>query len=416
MESRMPKAVQYRNNSVIYCENNTDEKIFILQKGKITLTFNDIETGVMVNESIKEGEFFGVKSAIGHFPREETARVIADSQVIVLTIQEFEKLAADNGKIILKMLKVFSNQLRMIHRKTQSVLNSREDMPPEEGLIAVAECFSNDRNFSAACDVCMRFFSLFRNSKSIEKVARIYTQVKAKADANPPAPKYKTDSESITDTAAGSAFSLPGFSRFAKKYSPGELIFSEFEPGNSFYLIQSGRVQLIKYVKGCTKNLDILYPSEIFGEMAILENSPRSATALALDEVEVLEFNKENFETLILGTPQIAMRLLKTFCKRIYDQKRRFRILIIQDMQARVGDVFLMLDETQPSPQQDETSRRFDVTIQDIAHWAGLPAETVSDEIDRLIDKQKIEVYTDHIIVKSMTDMHRFVDSKRHKR
>jgi CRP-like cAMP-binding protein len=414
----MPKAVHYTKNSVIYFENNIDERIFILQKGKITLTSNDIETGHLIHESIKEGEFFGVKSAIGHFPREETARVLADSQVIVMTIPEFEKLAAGNGKIIMKMLKVFSNQLRTIHKKTQSVLNSREQMSPEEGMIAVAESFYNDRDFSAACEVCARFFSLFKNSGYTERAAHIYAQAKAnvKASAGNAGAKQKAASENMTEAAAGHSFSLPGFSRFAKKYSPGALIFSEFEPGNSFYLIQSGRIQLIKCVNGCKKNLDILYPSEIFGEMAILENSPRSATALALDEVEALEFNKENFEMLILGTPQIAMMLLKMFCKRIYDQKRRFRILAIQDMQARVGDVFLMLDETQPSPQKDETDRRFDITIQDIAHWAGLSAEIVTDEINRFIDKRKLEVYADHIVIKSMTDMRRFVDSKRGKR
>ena len=76
------------------------------------------------------------------------------------------------------------------------------------------------------------------------------------------------------------------FSRFAKTFPKGSVIFSEFEPGDCFYLIQTGRVQLIKIVNGFEKNLDILQPSEIFGEMAILENSPRSATAIAYDNVK----------------------------------------------------------------------------------------------------------------------------------
>ncbi|MDR2897552.1 MAG: cyclic nucleotide-binding domain-containing protein [Spirochaetaceae bacterium] len=416
----MPKAIQYTNNSVIYFENNTniDDRIFILQRGKVNLVSTDIETGQLITESINEGECFGVKSAIGHFPREETARVVSDSQVLVLSIQEFEKLATDNGKIIIKMLKVFSNQLRVIHKKTQAVLNSKQAMLPEEGMLAVAEGFLNDRNFSAAYDVCTRFFCLFKNSPLTEKAARIYSQAKAKVGMSgvTRSVKHAGSSENAPEGASWNSFTLRGFSRFAKKYSPGDLIFSEFEPGHTFYLIQSGRIQLMKYVKGVTKNLDILYPSEIFGEMAVMENSPRSATALALDEVEVLEFNKENFETLILGTPQIAIRLLKMFCKRIYDQKRRFKTLVIQDMQARVGDVFLMLDETELSPQRNEFNQRFDITIQDIAHWAGLSAEAVTDEINRFLDKRKIEVYADYMIVKSMGDMRRFVESKRNKK
>ena len=110
--------------------------------------------------------------------------------------------------------------------------------------------------------------------------------------------------------------------RSTKKYSSGQVIISEFEPGESFYLIQKGTVQLVKCVNGQNKNLDILKPGEFFGEMAILDNSPRSATCLAVGNVQCLEFNKSNFELLITGNPQIALNILKLFCKRIYDQKR----------------------------------------------------------------------------------------------
>ena len=140
-------------------------------------------------------------------------------------------------------------------------------------------------------------------------------------------------------------------------------------------------------------------PGEFFGEMAILENSPRSATCLALDTVEVLEFSKENFEILITGNPQIAMMLLKLFCKRIYDQKRRLKILVIQDTQARVGDVFLMFDELNPSPNPNDRTRRFNVTVQEVSHWAGLPVEIVRDEINKYSEKHKIKVFDGFMVV-----------------
>ncbi len=203
------------------------------------------------------------------------------------------------------------------------------------------------------------------------------------------------------------------FSRFAKPFPKGSVIFSEFEPGDCFYLIQSGRVQLIKIVNGFEKNLDILQPSEIFGEMAILENSPRSATAIAYDDVIALEFNKANFEVLMMGNPAIAMKLLKTFVKRIYAQKRRFMVLTIQDKMARVGDVFLMLDETQPCPDRAADFRTFNTTFEDIARWAGLPAEEVQDEINRFIDQGKMEIYEDHITVKNLPELRRYVNGRR---
>lgn len=205
------------------------------------------------------------------------------------------------------------------------------------------------------------------------------------------------------------------FSRFAKIFPKGSVIFSEFEPGDCFYLIQSGRVQLIKIVNGFEKNLDILQPSEIFGEMAILENSPRSATAIAYDDVKALEFNKANFEVLMMGNPAIAMKLLKTFVKRIFAQKRRFMVLTVPDRLARVGDVFLMLDETQPNLDRSTEMRTFTTTIDEIARWAGLPSEEVEDELRRYIDQSKMELFDDRVVVKNITELSRFVNARRSK-
>ncbi len=205
------------------------------------------------------------------------------------------------------------------------------------------------------------------------------------------------------------------FSRFAKIFPKGSVIFSEFEPGDCFYLIQSGRVQLIKIVNGFEKNLDILQPSEIFGEMAILENSPRSATAIAYDDVKALEFNKANFEVLMMGNPAIAMKLLKTFVKRIFAQKRRFMVLTVPDKLARVGDVFLMLDETQPTLDRTTEMRSFTTTIDEIARWAGLPAAEVEDELRRYIDQGKMELFDDRVVVKNITELSRFVNARRSK-
>ena len=153
-----------------------------------------------------------------------------------------------------------------------------------------------------------------------------------------------------------SALDLSMFNRFSVTFRKGDIIFCEYEPGDTFYLIQAGRVQIVRIIGDLEKNIDVLYPGEVFGEMAILEEAPRSATTIALDEVKALEFNRENFEVLMMGNPQIAMKLLKLFVKRIYDQKRRFLILTLDDVEAKVADVFLMLAENQPA---DPNRRRF---------------------------------------------------------
>jgi CRP-like cAMP-binding protein len=209
------------------------------------------------------------------------------------------------------------------------------------------------------------------------------------------------------------ATDLSAYKRFARTFQADEMIFSEFEPGDTFYLIQSGRVKLVKIIGDIEKTLDILQPSEMFGEMAILENFPRSATAIALDEVKVLEFNRQNFEILMLGTPQLALKLLKLLAKRIYDSKRRFMILTLEDPQAKIADVFLMLDESQDDLDRTAESREFNTTVEDVAHWAGMGIKQTQDALSHFVTQRRIEIFPEKIVVKNINDFSRFVNSRR---
>lgn len=405
----MPKVTQYSKGSIPYFAGDRDDRIFILQKGILLLSSQDIETGKTVTEQVKSGEFFGVKSALGHFPREETATVLSESSVVVLSVQEFETLFSGNKQIILKMLRVFSGQLRQIHRKINAILNTAP-VDQQTGMFEVAKSFYADELFRSCCDVCIKTLRRFPETQNKIEIARLYEQARKRADMARSRESF--DEYSDSSDPSMKAFELPAFERFAKKYEPGEVIISEFEPGDTFYLIQSGSVQLIKYANGTHKNLDILKAGEFFGEMAILDNSPRSATCMAKTNVKCLEFSKENFEALITGNPMISLKLLKLFCKRIYDQKRRFRILVIDEPQIRLSDVFLMLDEMNPSAAANDRTRRFNVTVADMASWAGLSQEVTRDEINRFVEKRKIEVYDNYIIVNNINDMKRSVDQK----
>jgi CRP-like cAMP-binding protein len=211
------------------------------------------------------------------------------------------------------------------------------------------------------------------------------------------------------------AMDLAAFGRFTRTFQPGEMIFSEFEPGDTFYLIQSGRVELVKIIGDIERTLDVLQPSEMFGEMAILEKTPRSATAIALDLVKVLEFNSQNFEILMLGNPQIALKLLKMFAKRIYDSKRRFMILTLAEPQAKIADVFLMLDETQANIDKTTERREFKTTVDDIAHWAGMSITETRETLGHFVTQRRMEMYPDRLIVKNINDFSRFVNSRRKK-
>ncbi len=152
-----PKAVQYRANSIIYFKGDQSDRIFLLNSGKVSLSSVDIETGQEVRDMIKMGEFFGVKSALGRYMREETAIVTQDSAVMVFSIPEFEQVASKNTRIITKMLTVFSNQLRRIHRQVQNLMVSDEQVNPETGLYKIGEYYLKNKRFGQALYAYKRY-------------------------------------------------------------------------------------------------------------------------------------------------------------------------------------------------------------------------------------------------------------------
>ena len=209
---------------------------------------------------------------------------------------------------------------------------------------------------------------------------------------------------------------LSVFERFAVTYESGDIIFCEYEPGDSFYLIQSGNVKIVKIFGSLEKTIDILHPGEFFGEMALLEEAPRSATIIADGPCKLLEFNKANFEILLKGNPQMALKLLRLFTKRIYDQKRRFMILTLDDLDAKIMDVFIMLFENGNYISEDvEASGKvvFNNSLDDIAHWAGITPEKCQPILNNFSIQRKIDFDNDKIMVKNINEFRRQVDSKR---
>lgn len=202
--------------------------------------------------------------------------------------------------------------------------------------------------------------------------------------------------------------------KYAVDYAPGEIIFCEYEPGNEFYFIKSGKVSIVKIINNREKTLDVLEEGDVFGEMAILEAEPRSASAIAQspDPVRVLKFHRDNFDAILQGNPQLAYRLLVIFSKRIYDAKRRLMILLLNDPQLRVMDVFNMLAEA-------DTKHDLDSPIvlrsncQEISNWAGLSPEETQKALTHLVNTGKIEQQQENVYIKNIRDFQRLVSSRR---
>lgn len=203
------------------------------------------------------------------------------------------------------------------------------------------------------------------------------------------------------------------FGKFGKQYNPGDIIFCEYEPGENFYFILSGVVRITKIVGDTEKTLDTMTTGDIFGEMAILEQQPRSATVIAETDVKVLEFNRENFEILLQSNPQMALKLLKVFCKRIYDAKRQLMVLTLDGTEFRVADVFLLLAEKRAINTDERKAIELKVSIEEIANMCATSVDECNKVLKNFVRLGKLELTESTIKLNNISEFHRMVTNKR---
>ena len=201
-----------------------------------------------------------------------------------------------------------------------------------------------------------------------------------------------------------------------KEYDTGDIIFLEFERADKFYMVQSGSVKIIKFVKDVEKLLDIVHAGNFFGEMAILEDTIRSASAIANEPTVLLELNKENFHNILSNNTAMGLKLSKMFAKRIFDSKRRLLILQLKEPELRVYDSLLLTAEIQNIDRESyDKTHELMTNINDISNWCGLKTTDVQRILNNLQKSSRIELRPNSIIVKSLNDLKRQVDVKKKK-
>ena len=107
------------------------------------------------------------------------------------------------------------------------------------------------------------------------------------------------------------------FERYVVSHPMGDIIFSEGDIGTEMYIIQSGTVELLKSIGGETRTLATLEKGDFFGEMSVLEDAPRTASARAKTDVEVVRINGPMFDTMLKSNAEIAVRMMRKLSHRL---------------------------------------------------------------------------------------------------
>ncbi len=118
-----------------------------------------------------------------------------------------------------------------------------------------------------------------------------------------------------------------------QKYPAGSYIFREGEAGDSFMLVESGTVEVIKHGSSADADVNLASrgPGEILGEMALIEDSPRFADAVTRDDVTVLALSKSQFKHLLAENPMVAMEIMSSLSSKL----RQADLQMISDLEKK---------------------------------------------------------------------------------
>jgi CRP-like cAMP-binding protein len=105
--------------------------------------------------------------------------------------------------------------------------------------------------------------------------------------------------------------------RFGRTAPAGTVLFREGEPGKDMYVIQAGKVRLTRTIRGIEKTLADLPAGEFFGEMSIINEKPRTASAVVLEDAQLLVLDPRTFEAMIKANTEIAVRMIKKLAGRL---------------------------------------------------------------------------------------------------
>jgi len=146
-------------------------------------------------------------------------------------------------------------------------------------------------------------------------------------------------------TSSGKKPTVPSF---LVDFESGEFIFSEGELGTEMFILQEGKVEILKDMQGESKQLAVLEKGDFFGEMAILEDLPRTASARSLTPVKLLMINGATFDQMLRSNPEIAVRMMRKLSRRLRETDRMLREALGRAMPQPVVEM--------PAPQEKKSA------------------------------------------------------------
>ncbi|MGQ9533349.1 MAG: Crp/Fnr family transcriptional regulator [Desulfotomaculales bacterium] len=164
-----------------------------------------------------------------------------------------------------------------------------------------------------------------------------------------------------------------------RRFPRHTLLFVEGEPGDHLYVVRTGSVRVFRTaVSGREKILDLFWPGDFFGEMALLEGGTRSASAETREESVLLLLDRPGFERLTTRYPEVLVRISRVLSQRLRRANVQIEDLVFRDCRSRLARTLLDLTARSAGGKPRGTVAEDRISKHELASLLGVSRETVS--------------------------------------
>jgi CRP-like cAMP-binding protein len=197
------------------------------------------------------------------------------------------------------------------------------------------------------------------------------------------------------------------FEKFGREYPVGTVVFKEGDVGNEMYVIQSGSINITKHSRDIEKVLVTLGPGAFFGEMAIINNKPRSASAVVVEPARLLVIGPKTFDAMIRGNTEVAVRMIKILAQRLQEADEQIENLMIKDANSRVVH---SLTHLATKGKQVAGGIQLEVSAKDLAVKVGLRVKEVEDVLLKLLKAKLIRQEDNSLLIHDVNRLREFLE------
>lgn len=374
----------FKKGSYMVVEGKTDsDRFYIIQQGQVQC-YKASGSG-MQPFILGPGDFVGVVPCMSGHLQIETAIALTDVVSIAVKKDQYPELIVKNTPVALKIIRTFANRMRQMNEMlTKATLNTVASDSYDQ-IFRVGQFYEKTMHQDIAVYAYYQYLKTRPVGPMADYAKQHFVALKPRTHA-----VYFEPTKDLT-----------------REYPANTMIFSEAQSGADMFIIQSGEVAISKVVDGNEVTLALLHKGDMFGEMALLENKPRSASAIAHTNCKLMVVNLANFNQMVTTQPQLIARLTTTLAERLWSMYRQLDNANLKDPYQKMLDMLSLQIEKQRIDIDRMVTKglQTDLTPKDLVNMCGIANEMQAKAIYDFQTSSHIKLVDGKIFIKDVPEL-----------